>query len=243
MKLSVDYKNPLPLYSQVEEQLRAMIKLPEYKNGAMKLPGEVYMSEQLGISRNTLRQAINNLVKEGLLVRKRGMGTLVLSSSVNSKGKNWQSFTQEMKSMGMTPANYELHLSWEKASEEVCKFFNCTNDQKFLSLKRLRGNSELPFVYFVSYFNPAIPMTGSEDFSRPLYEVLEKDYNRVAKISKEEITARVADKFLAEKLEIKIGAPILVRKRFVFDADMNPIEWNIGSYRADSFTYSLEFCS
>ena len=79
-------------------------------------------------------------------------------------------------------------------------------------------------------------MTGSEDFSRPLYEILERDYHAIAKVSKEDISARLADKY-----EIKVGDPILVRKRFVYDPDGCPLEWNIGYYRADSFTYSLEF--
>ena len=61
------------------------------------LPNEVDLSKQLGISRNTLRQAINNLVTEGLLVRKKGIGTIVVNQSVSSKAKNWLSFTQEMK--------------------------------------------------------------------------------------------------------------------------------------------------
>ena len=84
-------------------------------------------------------------------------------------------------------------------------------------------------------------LTGSEDFSRPLYEILERDYHAIAKVSKEDISARLADKYIANKLEIKVGDPILVRKRFVYDPDGCPLEWNIGYYRADSFTYSLEF--
>ena len=51
------------------------------------LPNEVDLSKQLGISRNTLRQAINNLVTEGLLVRKKGIGTIVVNQSVSSKAK------------------------------------------------------------------------------------------------------------------------------------------------------------
>ena len=101
--------------------------------------------------------------------------------------------------------------------------------------------NQYPFVYFISYFNPKIGLTGSEDFSRPLYEILERDYHAIAKVSKEDISARLADKYIANKLEIKVGDPILVRKRFVYDPDGCPLEWNIGYYRADSFTYSLEF--
>ena len=97
------------------------------------------------------------------------------------------------------------------------------------------------FVYFISYFNPRIGLTGNEDFSRPLYEILGQDYNSIAKLSKEEISAISSDSVLAEKLEIKTGEPILKRKRFVFDPGSRPLEWNVGYYKADSFTYTLEF--
>jgi len=83
-------------------------------------------------------------------------------------------------------------------------------------------------------------MTGKEDFSRPLYDILEKDYNTIAKLSKEEISAKAADKLLAEKLDVKIGFPILKRKRFVYDPGGRPIEWNVGYYRADGFVYAIE---
>jgi GntR family transcriptional regulator len=107
-------------------------------------------------------------------------------------------------------------------------------------MERLRGQPEGPFVYFTSYFHPRIGLTGKEDFLRPLYEILEKDYMVIASLSKEEITARAADKFLAEKLNLEVGSPILVRKRFVYDQGDRPIEFNMGYYRADSFVYSIE---
>ena len=59
-------------------------------------------------------------------------------------------------------------------------------------------------------------------------------------LSKEEISARGADKFLAGKLQVDPGSPILVRKRFVFDQADRPIEFNLGYYRADSFVYTIE---
>ena len=62
----------------------------------------------------------------------------------------------------------------------------------------------------------------------------------VANLSLEEISARAADKFIAAKLEIESGAPILFRKRFVFDQGERPIEYNLGYYKADSFVYTVE---
>jgi len=99
---------------------------------------------------------------------------------------------------------------------------------------------EGPFVLFISYFHPNIGLTGDEDFKRPLYEILEKEYKVIANLSQEEISAKAADKSIAEKLETEVGSPILFRKRFVYDQSEKPIEYNLGYYRADSFVYCLE---
>lgn len=240
MKISINHDSPVPLYAQIEEQLRAKIQQPEYRNGK-KLPNEIDLAKQLGVSRNTLRQAINKLVFEGLLSRKKGIGTVVEKRSISSKAKNWLSFSQEMKALGITPTNYELQISWEKPPVDVSLFFDVDESKKVLKLDRLRGNPEYPFVFFRSYFNPRLGLTGNEDFSRPLYEILEKECNSIAKTSKEEISALAADKYLAEKLGVKVGEPILKRMRFVYDPGGHALEWNVGYYRADSFIYTLEF--
>ena len=227
MKITLNHTSPIPLHVQIEEQLRVAIKTEEYQKG-IKLPNEVDLSKQLGISRSTLRQSINKLVYEGLLVRKKGVGTFATKTAISSKAQNWLSFSQEMKALGIETKNYELHLSWVKPSEEIALFFDIKEDVRILKLERLRGKAEYPFVYFISYFNPRIGLTGNEDFSRPLYEILGQDYNSIAKLSKEEISAVSADAVLAEKLEIKAGEPILKRKRFVFDPGSRPLEWNVG---------------
>lgn len=230
-----------PLHIQAEEVLRELIKSEEYKNGKL-LPNEVSLSEQLNISRNTLRQAINKLVFEGVLVRKKGHGTKVVRRGITGGIKNWLSFSQEMKMLGIEIKNFELHICFRKPAEEICAFFDIAPEAqtKCLTLERVRGNKDYPFVYFISYFNPEIPLTGDEDFTQPLYTVLETNYNIIVKISKEEISARLAGDIIADKLDISPNDPILIRKRFVYDIDGKPIEYNIGYYRADSFTYTIE---
>ncbi|MDR2563857.1 MAG: GntR family transcriptional regulator [Prevotellaceae bacterium] len=239
MKIVLDYENKTPLYAQIETQIRTAIKGAEYIRGK-KLPNEVDLAKRLGVSRNTVRQAINKLVYEGLLVRKKGIGTVATKMSITSMARNWLSFSQEMKALGIEIKNYELFIGWTKPSEELRFFFDVEENQKILRLERLRGNVENPFVYFISHFNPRIGLTGNEDFTRPLYEILEKDYNTVVKLSKEEISAKIADTQLADKLELKPGDPILIRKRFVYDPGGRPVEWNVGYYRADSFVYTIE---
>jgi GntR family transcriptional regulator len=179
-------------------------------------------------------------VYEGLLIRKKGVGTKVANVAVSSKSMNWMSFSQEMKARGIPIKNFELHLSWVFPDERVANFFEIKTDKKVLKLERLRGGPEGPFVYFVSYFHPRVGLTGEEDFTRPLYEILEKDHLVVAQLSKEEISARAADKITALKLDTEPGSPLLFRKRFVYDQAERPIEYNLGYYRADSFIYTVE---
>ena len=240
MKFQLDPKSSKPLHIQAEEMLRELIRDEEYKKGKL-LPNEVDLSKELNISRNTLRQAINKLVFEGLLIRKKGYGTTVAPLNVMSNARNWKSFSQEMKAQGMTVQNFELHICYKKGPDEANTFFSTSPDTSLLCLERLRGKPGLPFVYFISYFNPQIPMTVEEDMSSPLYEILEKKYGIFVKTSKEMISARGANAEMADKLGIQEGDPVLVRKRFVLDINNIPVEYNIGYYRADSFTYTIEF--
>ena len=152
------------------------------------------------------------------------------------------SFSQEMKTLGIEIRNFELHLSLKQPTGEISDFFEIPSgsEARSLVLERVRGKKEYPFVYFISYFNPNLPLTGEENFIQPLYEMLENEYHIIVKTSKEEISARLAGDFIGEKLDIKSTEPILIRKRYVYDIDNQPIEYNIGYYRADSFTYTIE---
>ncbi|RYU90521.1 GntR family transcriptional regulator [Mucilaginibacter terrigena] len=239
MKYSIDHKSPIPLHIQAEELLRSMIAEEEFQNGKL-LPNEVDLAKVLAISRTTLRQAINKLVFEGLLIRKKRTGTKVNQATVSSKSNNWLSFSQEMKLRGITIKNFELHVTWVYPDEILANFFEIKTDRKVLKMERVRGRSDEPFVYFISYFHPRIGLTGDEDFKRPLYELLEMEYSTVATLSKEEISAHAADDIIANKLRITNGSPVLFRKRFVFDQGERPLEYNLGYYKADSFVYTVE---
>ncbi|AOM76399.1 GntR family transcriptional regulator [Pedobacter steynii] len=239
MKIALNHKSPIPLHIQAEELLRKMIKDPQFQNNKL-LPNEIDLAKQLAISRTTLRQALNKLVYEGLLIRKKGVGTKVADALISSKSVNWLSFSQEMNARGIPIKNFELHISWVYPEESIANFFNIKTDQKILKLERLRGKPEGPFVYFISYFHPRVGLTGEEDFKRPLYDILEMDYNIITELSKEEISAKAADKFIAEKLETEPGSPILFRKRYVYDQAERPVEYNLGYYKADSFVFTVE---
>ena len=239
MTTRLNPNSDVPLHKQAEELLRELIESDDYKNGKL-LPKEVELAEKLKISRNTLRQAINQLVFEGLLIRKKGVGTKVARRGITGGVKHWHSFSQEMKMLGIEVRNYELRICYKKPTKEIARFFNISEDERCVVMERLRGNTSVPFVYFVSYFNPRLPITGEENFNMPLYDMLEQNYGIYVKTSKEEIYARLDGETKGAKLEIAANDPMLVRKRFVYDDNNVPVEYNIGYYRADSFTYTIE---
>ncbi len=240
MEYRLDPNSSKPLYVQTEELLREMILEEEYQKGKL-LPTELELSQKLNISRNTVRQAIRQLVLDGLLVRKKGHGTKVAALKVMSNARNWKSFSQEMLSMGMKVKDYELHLSYSPAPECAVRFFETNKDLPLFCMERLRGNPNQAFVFFISYFNPAIPISVDEDMSKPLYDILKEKYGVSVKTSTEIISAECASESLSGKLNVNVGDPILVRKRFVRDDKGLPVEYNIGYYRADSFSYYIKF--
>ncbi|MDQ3536424.1 MAG: GntR family transcriptional regulator [Bacteroidota bacterium] len=239
MNLKIDHESQVPLHLQVENLLRKLIEQPAYRNG-MLLPKEVELAKRLGISRNTVRQATNKLSHEKLLVRKKGIGTKVADNNVTTELFNWYSFSYEMEKRGLKLVNYDIQTSWVKPDQEVLDALELKQADKILKLERLRGSEDGPTVYFISYFHPRVGLTGNEDFSKHLYEMLEADFSTIAAISKEAIRAIVADKELAKKLQIEKNQPILFRERKVYDPGERPVEYNLGYYRADKFTYSID---
>ena len=145
--MTLDHTSSVPLHLQAQQLLRQLIESEEYKNGKM-LPKEVELSKQLNISRNTLRQALTQLVFEGLLVRKKGVGTKVARKGINGGVKNWLSFSQEMKMLGVEVKNYELRISYKKPNSMIADFFGIDESTPCVVLERVRGNTSFPFVHF-----------------------------------------------------------------------------------------------
>ncbi|HDR52651.1 MAG TPA: UTRA domain-containing protein [Mariniphaga anaerophila] len=145
-----------------------------------------------------------------------------------------------MNEKGIAFTNLQVTAGWVEPEEKIAKFFSILPQTKVVKLSRLRGDENGPFVYFESYFHPRVGITPNEDFNQPLYELLEQKFKVVPVISREKIKARLSTKITANRLQIKKGEPILIRERFVSDPGDRPIEYNIGFYIAEKFTYSIE---
>lgn len=239
IEFRIDHSSRVPLYVQVEQLLRELIALPEYQEGAL-LPNEVDLSQRLSVSRSTMRQALSNLVNEGLLERKKGVGTRVTRKSTISRLDNWLSFTREMNAKGLEVINYELMAGVEPAGPEVASALGIEEGRQVVRLYRLRGTTKFPAVVTTSWLHPRIGITSDEDFSLPLYEILDSKYHIVVHFSKEEIKAEKAGEYLSGKLKVSPSDPVLCRYRVVSDIGRRPVEFNKTYYRADSFSYFIE---
>ncbi|MDR2039651.1 MAG: GntR family transcriptional regulator [Bacteroidales bacterium] len=238
MELKIDHKSKLPLHVQVEELMRQLIALPEYSNGSF-LPKEVELANTLGVSRNTIRQATNKLEYEGLLIRKKGVGTKVAPQMMSTNLSNWYSFTKEMESRGVKATNLFVKLETVGATDKIATFFNIQPETPVVKLSKLKGVDNEPIVYFESYFHPRIVLTDADNLDQPLYQLLKSKYGILVVRSAEHIKARQAGS-KAAMLKIGKADPILFRERFVYDPGDRPVEYNVGYYRSDKFVYSIE---
>lgn len=236
--MHIDHTSPIPLHRQIEELIRGLIESGNYDGGKL-LPREEELARTFGVSRNTVRQGIYKLVLEGLLVRKKGVGTMVAPRTITTHLEEWHSFTAEMTRRGVRVRNYLINMVTERASAEISDLFQVQQGTELFKLERVRGDESGPFVYFVSWFHPRVPLTGDEDFSQPLYKLIEEKFSIFPTSSHEELKAVRAGERIAKHLGIDSNSPVLFRKRVVYDTGNRVIEYNLGYYRSDKFTYSI----
>ena len=240
MNFKLDQTSPVPLHAQIEKYLRELILKKEYKNGNKFLPKEVTMSKKLGVSRNTIRQAINKLASEGLIERKKGVGTKVVTKRISTRLDNWISFTKEMRNQGIEVVQYLVKLTSVSAEEAVYEALAVDKEKKLWKLEKIRGSKDAKYLYSVSYFHPRVGIKGDEKFILPLYELLEKEHDIIVSISKEKLRAIMANDEIGEILDIDKNQAILKRERLVCDAGDRPVEYNIVYYNTEFFTYDID---
>lgn len=239
--MKIDHNSPVPLHAQVETLIREMLKKPAFRDGEL-LPPETRMADQLGVCRHTVRMAILRLVQEGVLERKAGRGTRIAKQSVKTNLSDWPSFTREMRAMGIKVEVFSIEAARERPPKDVAlslRLMKAESKLPVIRLERVRGHGGIPSVFSVSWFHPRTNLTGDEDFTIPLYDLIRRASGIVPESSDEEVSAALADADLAAKLGCDAGHPVLVRVRTVADANRNVIEYNRNFYRADRFTYGL----
>ena len=236
----LDMESSLPFHAQIEKYLRKLIKDKRFANGKNLLPKEESLSKKFGVSRNTIRAAISKLVQEGLIERKKGVGSKVIQKKISTRLDNWVSFTKEMKDQGIKVVNYLVNISYTDADDEIYMALSISKPVKIWCLKKIRGSQEAKYLYSISYFHPRTGISNKDNFKKPLYDLLEEQHDTIVSVSKEKITAIKAGTEIAEILKTKKNDPILKRVRIVYDLGNRPVEYNIVYYKTDYFTYDID---
>jgi GntR family transcriptional regulator len=132
-----DQNSGVPLYKQIENYIREEIKSGKFNDGSF-LPKEEKLANQFGVSRNTVRQGISNLVNEGVLKRTPGKGTVLAERTITTRLSEWHSFRNEMEKKGIVVKDYFINAGFENASDEVYQKLNVDERKKVFKLERLR---------------------------------------------------------------------------------------------------------
>ncbi|MCW7944642.1 GntR family transcriptional regulator [Streptomyces hygroscopicus] len=237
LQLSVDRSSPVPLYFQLSQQLEAAIEHGALTPGSL-LGNEIELAARLGLSRPTVRQAIQSLVDKGLLVRRRGVGTQVVHSQVK-RPLELSSLYDDLEAAGQRPATRVLVNTFVPASAEVAAALGVPEGAEVHRVERLRLAHGEPMAYLCNYLPTGLLDLDTERLeSTGLYRLM-----RAAGITlhsaRQSVGARAATPAEGERLGEPEGAPLLTMQRTTFDDTGRAVEFGTHTYRASR--YSFEF--
>jgi DNA-binding GntR family transcriptional regulator len=236
LDIDLDRSSPVPLYFQVAEQISEAIRRGDLTPGS-RLDNEILLADRLGLSRPTIRQAIQYLVDKGLLVRKRGVGTQVVHGQVK-RSVELTSLYDDLRRAGQEPATRVLALAPVPAGEEVARVLGVTPGTEVLRLERLRFAAGEPLALLHNWLPLGLaPLTTETLEERGLYELLRAAGVRM-RVANQRIGARAASATEARLLGERRGAPLLTMLRTTYDDQGRAVEHGSHVYRASH--YSLE---
>ena len=239
----IDRDSKTPLYLQVEGIISDLLLHEPYRSGE-KLPNEIEISDELHVSRNTVRKAMYGLINKNLIVRKKNRGTFKRTDAERIKTtlNNWYSFNEDMKSQKKDFKLFEYAASTVIPTQEVSDKLDIPPNKKIIKLLRVKGYVE-PEQYVESYFHPDLGLTLDEIEEKrimKLYQFLEERLGIKIVFSHEEISATMPTETMRAHLPAADERnPIIIRKMLIHDEDGNKIAYSIGYYLSSRFVFSL----
>lgn len=170
--IRIDLNNNVPVYQQLANHFQGMILAGELKVGDL-LPTEAALCESLKISRSTVRQALQLLEDEGLIVRRRRHGTRVCESKLNRSLNNLYNFTTEMRTLGLTPSSQVLRFEIVQPTVKIANKLGIDLTRKVFLIERLRLADNEPLLLETAYIPVNFCANLSEDqLSDSLYAMI-----------------------------------------------------------------------
>ncbi|WP_432093034.1 GntR family transcriptional regulator [Streptomyces sp. bgisy100] len=234
----MDRSSPVPLYFQLSQQLEAAIEKGRLAPGSL-LGNEIELAGRLGLSRPTVRQAIQSLVDKGLLVRRRGVGTQVVHSQVK-RPLELSSLYDDLEAAGQRPATRVLRNTTEAASAEVAAALGVPEGSEVVLVERLRLAHGEPMAHLRNHL-PAglLDLDTVRLESTGLYRLM-REAGITLHSARQAVGARAATADEGEQLGEPEGAPLLTMERTTFDDTGRAVEFGSHTYRASRYAFEFQ---
>jgi len=238
----LDPNSSVPLYQQLVEALKDAIANGEFKLND-KIPTELELSKKFGISRITVRAAIDELVEEGILVKRQGKDTFVISSPsdklVTRNPVEFMSFTRSCELAGRTPSTKLLRIEIEPAVPPHSEFLNLPDGSNVIKITRVRYADGLPVVLETNYFSTEYSFLLNENLEQSLYAVLQQhDIYPMRGLKK--ISICYANRNEVNYLDVENNSALLLIKDYVYDQFDRPLHYCKQVVRSDRYELAFE---
>lgn len=231
---------PIPMYYRLYKQLKERIMQGYYRDG--KLPTEKELCDEFSVSRMTVRKALERLVIEGLIERKKGKGTFIRKVQGEEHLTKLTGFTEEV---GENKVKSEvLANKLVRVPPEAKSVFNLPDGSLVVMLKRIRYIDDTPVAVEEAYLNPAVDVRIlnilEKDMSKEsLYRILRKEIGISLVRADEIIEVAELSSQQAKLLNLKKGKCALLRKRYTYTSDGQCVEYVVSMYRGDKFKFRV----
>ena len=237
LPIRVDRTSPVPLYFQVAQYLEQMIESGELPMGT-RLDNEGDLAGQLGLSKPTMRRALEYLVGRGLLVRKRGIGTQVVQAKV-TREVELTSLYDDLAKTGRDPSTTVVSFRIEPAPDALAAELGLAAGTPVYVFERLRSADAEPLALMRNHVPEHLMRLSAADLEeRGLYNLFRAN-GIVMRIAKQSIGARAATAAEARALDERKGAPLLVMERSAYDEQGRAVEHGRHVYRASRYNFDL----
>ena len=235
--IQVDRNSPVPLYFQVAQHLEHLIESGDLATGT-RLENEIDLADRLGLSRPTMRRAIEYLVDRGLLVRKRGVGTQVVHAKVRRQVE-LTSLYDDLAKTRRDPQTQVLSFTTEPTPEALALEMGIPAGTDVYVFERLRYAEAEPLALMRNHVPADLLRLTPEDLGvQGLYNLFRANGVNL-RIAKQSIGARAATAAEARALGETKGAPLLTMARAAYDDQGRAVEYGDHIYRASRYSFDL----
>ena len=235
--MDLDRSGPIPLYFQVAQKIEQAIMDGTLPAGS-RLENEVALGERLGLSRPTVRRAIQDLVDKGLLVRRRGIGTQVVHGQV-TRGVELTSLYEDLARSGQKPSTTLIDYKIQKADAKIAEKLGVAVGANVLYLKRLRSADNVAVSILENWLPTEFTeITEAELNEFGLYQLL-RSRGVTIRVAKQRIGARKASTTESNLLDIEKSAALLTMDRTAYDNSGKAVEFGHHCYRPDLYSFEV----